>query len=72
MTKPKTPNKEPEKKTPEQEEECRYVAHCTEDGVCPYNVHELMKKVRLQAVKDTLKLIKLEKGEYPTIYMDEE
>ncbi len=72
MTKPKTPPKEPEQKSPNEHEDCRYVAYCTEDGVCPYGIRELMKKVRLQAIRDTLELIKMEKGEIPTIQIEEE
>lgn len=76
MTKPKQNQKvEPKKpaaKEPIESLECRYVAYCTEDGVCPYNISDLMKKGRLQAIKDTLELIKLEKGDCPTIQVDEE
>ena len=63
---------EDETDMPVERSECRYVAFCTDDGVCPYSIRELMKKVRLQAVKDILELIKMEKGEYPTIHIDDE
>jgi hypothetical protein len=76
MTKPKQSQKEEPKKPDAKEyveaSECQYVAYCTEDGVCPYNISDLMKKGRLQAIKDTLELIKLEKGECPTIQIEDE
>jgi hypothetical protein len=57
---------------PAEATECRYIAYCTEDGVCPYGMRELMKKVRLQAIKDTLELIKMEKKELSSIQLKEE
>lgn len=68
---PKEPETTPAQK-PEEPSECRYVAFCTGDGVCPYDVQKLLKKVRLQAIKDTLELIRMEKRDVPTIQIEEE
>jgi hypothetical protein len=80
MTKPKNPApeapepvipQEPQDEIPVEAPECRYIAFCTDDGVCPYSIKELMKKVRLQAIKDILELIKMEQGECSTIQLDD-
>lgn len=47
------------------------MAYCTDDGVCPYDIRDLMKKVRVQAIKDTLELIKLESGACPSVQIDD-
>lgn len=57
--------------SPGESPECRYLAYCTDDGVCPYGMRDLMKKVRVQAIKDTLELIKLENGACPSVQIDE-
>lgn len=70
MTKPKDPKKtslDSQVESPG----CRYLAYCTNDGVCPYDIRDLMKKVRLQAIKDTLELIKLENGACPSVQIDD-
>ena len=71
MTIPK-PAKKAVSPDPVEDSECSYVAYCTEDGVCPYDISNLMKKVQLQAIKDTVELIKSENGTCPSIQIDDE
>jgi hypothetical protein len=33
------------------------IAYCTDDGICPYSIKELMHKVRQQAIRDTIDYI---------------
>lgn len=70
MTKPKPP-KQPSSNSVDGIPECYYLAYCTDDGVCPYDIRDLMKKVRLQAIKDTLELIRLENKSLPSIQLDD-
>ena len=50
----------------EADNDCNYIAFCIDDGVCPYGIKELMNKVRLQAIKDTLEYLNTD-NPLPTI-----
>jgi hypothetical protein len=52
--------------------DCNYVAYCIADGICPYDIKELMRKVRNQAIKDTVELINMENENLKVINIDDD